>query len=79
MVTEVHQVFIVAPEVRHIQTGGTAADGQCFLHAALVSHLSVHIQHSDGLAVSQRIGLTLAALVGRQAHVEPLDQVDIGV
>ena len=77
MVTEVHQVFIVAPELLHVQAGGRAGGIQCW--SAVIGQSAIHIQHIGFFLIVQNARGAPAALVGGQTHVVPLNNVDIGV
>ena len=79
MVAEVHQVFIVAPELLHVQAGGVTGRHQRQRAVAVIGQSAIHVPHIGSFFVVQNTGGTLAALAGGQAHVVPLNNVDIGV
>ena len=79
MIAEVHQVLVMAPESLHVQAGGVAGGSDRIAIATVIGLRAIHIQGVGFLVVVQNAGGALAALVGGQAHVVPLDQVDIGM
>ena len=79
MVAEVHQILVVAPELLHVQAGGAAGGIQGNGAATVIGNAAIHVPHIGSFFVIQNTRGALAALAGGQAHVVPLNNIDIGV
>ena len=81
MVSEIHEVFVMSPEIAHIKARCAAGKRQCVIDAAeiLLSIRAVaeEICHLPRTLVGKQAGRSLAALLLRKAQIVPLKQVDV--
>ena len=79
VVTEIHQVLIMAPEVDHVDAGGTTSGRQGLLAFTDVGRFAIHIKYVRFSGIAQDAGSALAAVLLVHAQVVAFQQVDVQV
>ena len=77
VIAVVHQVAIVTPELVHKDAGSTAGIHKCLVVSAIIGQLTAHIVDVVFLGIFQNTGFAGTALLFGQAHIVPLQQIDV--